>query len=54
MSENDASKRPVELIPSIMERWDERVRAEVPPAAAADEVILRDDLAQMLEVMSKS
>lgn len=53
MSENLASKRLVELIPSIMERWDERVRAEVPPAAAADEIILRDKLAEMLEVMSK-
>jgi hypothetical protein len=53
MADNLASLRLVELIPSIMERWEERVRAEVPPAAASEGVILRDSLAAMLEVMSK-
>ncbi len=53
MSENLAAKRLQELIPTIMARWDERVRAEVPPAADAKKVILRDSLAKMLEVMAK-
>ncbi len=48
MSENLAAKRLQELIPTIMARWDERVRAEVPPAADAKKVILRDSLAKML------
>ena len=53
MPENLAAKRLQELTPTIMARWDERVRAEVPPAADAKKVILRDSLAQMLEVMAK-
>ncbi|MBA2355017.1 MAG: response regulator [Acidobacteria bacterium] len=53
MSDSPAADRLVELIPAIMERWDERVRAEVSAAADSDEIILRDSLAPMLQVMAK-
>jgi signal transduction histidine kinase len=53
MSENLAAKRLVDLIPAIMQRWDDRVRAEVSPAAASAEIVLRDSLAEMLTVMAK-
>ena len=53
MSENLAAKRLVDLIPAIMQRWDDRVRGEVSPAAGAAEMVLRDSLPQMLEVMAK-
>ena len=53
MSENLAAKRLVDLIPAIMQRWDDRVRAEVSPAAGAPQIVLRDSLPQMLEVMAK-
>jgi hypothetical protein len=53
MSENLAAKRLVDLIPAIMQRWDDRVRGEVSPAAEAAEMVLRDSLPQMLEVMAK-
>jgi hypothetical protein len=53
MSENLAAKRLFDLIPAIMQRWDDRVRGEVSPAARAPEIVLRDSLAQMLEVMAK-
>jgi hypothetical protein len=53
MSENFAAKRLRDLIPAIMQRWDDRVRAEVSPAAGAPQIVLRDSLAQMLEVMAK-
>lgn len=42
MSENYAAKRLVDLIPAIMQRWDDRVRAEVSPAAGSTEIVLRD------------
>src|SRR5688572_6499421 len=53
MSENLAAKRLLDLIPAIMQRWDDRVRAEVSPAAWSTELVLRDSLAEMLEVMAK-
>ncbi len=53
MSENLAAKRLHDLIPAIMQRWDDRVRGEVFPAAGTAEIVLRDSLAQMLEVMAK-
>ena len=36
-----------------MQRWDDRVRAEVSPAAGSTEIVLRDSLPQMLQVMAK-
>jgi signal transduction histidine kinase/ActR/RegA family two-component response regulator len=53
MSENPAAKRLVDLIPAIMQRWDDRVRAEVSPAAGSTEIVLRDSIAEMLAVMAK-
>ena len=53
MSENVAAKRLFDSIPAIMQRWDDRVRGEVSPAAGAPRIVLRDSLAQMLEVMAK-
>ena len=53
MSENLAAKRLLDLVPAIMQRWDDRVRAEVSSAAGAAEIVLRDSLPQMLEVMAK-
>lgn len=53
MSENLAANRLVDRIPAIMQRWDDRVRAEVSPAARSSEVVLRDSLVEMLEVMAK-
>ena len=53
MSENLAAKRLVDLIPVIMQRWDDRVRAEVSPAAGSTQVVLRVSLPEMLEVMAK-
>ena len=53
MSENLAARRLLDLIPAIMQRWDDRVRDEVSSAAEASEIVLRDSLAQMLEVMAK-
>ena len=53
MSENLAAKRLVDLIPAIMQRWDDRVRAEVSPAAGSTEIVLRDSIAEMLAVMAK-
>ena len=52
MSENLAAKRLVDLIPAIMQRWDDRVRAEVYPAAGSTEIVLRDSLPEMLQVMA--
>lgn len=53
MSENRAAKRLVDLIPAIMQRWDDRVRAEVSPAAGSAEIVLRDSLAEKLAVMAR-
>jgi hypothetical protein len=53
MSENLAAQRLVNLVPTIMQRWDDRVRGEVSPAAGASEIVLRDSLPQMLQVMAK-
>ena len=53
MSKNLAADRLLTLIPAIMARWDERVRAEVSAAAHSEESILHDSLAPMLEVMAK-
>jgi hypothetical protein len=53
VSENLAAKRLLDLVPAIMQQWDDRVRAEVSPAAGTAEIVLRDSLAQMLEVMAK-
>jgi PAS domain S-box-containing protein len=41
------------LIPEIMRRWDERVRAEIPAAEHQEKSVLHDHLAEMLEVMAK-
>jgi hypothetical protein len=49
MSENLAAKRLLDLIPAIMQRWDDRVRGEVSPAAGLRKTFPRDSLAQMLE-----
>ena len=53
MSDNPAAKRLHTLGPTIIEQWDDRVRAEVRPASASPEIVLRDSLAEMLEVMAK-
>lgn len=53
MSKNPAADSLLALIPAIMARWEQRVRAEVAPATHSDTSILRDDLAPMLEVMAK-
>ena len=53
MSTHSAAARLRALIPDIMSRWDERVRAEVAAATHSDRVILHDSLAPMLEVMAK-
>jgi hypothetical protein len=53
MPENLSSKRLVDLIPAIMQRWDDRVRAEVCPAGESTEIVLRDSLPEMLQVMAK-
>lgn len=42
-----------ELIPAIMNRWDDRVRAEVVAAGSQTEAFLRDSLHLMLEVLAK-
>ena len=52
MPENLAAQRLVDLIPAIMQRWDDRVRVEVSPAAQSAEIVLRDSLPEMLEVMA--
>ena len=41
------------LLPAIMERWDERARAEVSAAEEQDQAFLRDHLVKMLEVLAK-
>jgi len=43
-----------ELVPRIMDRWDERVREEVPAAALQNQVFLRNELVDMLEVLAKN
>jgi signal transduction histidine kinase len=53
MSDNLAAERLHTLGRTIIEQWDVRVRAEVPPASASSEVVLRDSLAEMLEVMAR-
>ncbi len=53
MPENLTAKRLLDLIPAIMQRWDDRVRGEVSPAAAAAEIVLRDSIPEMLQVMAK-
>ena len=53
MPENLSSKRLVDSIPAIMQRWDDRVRVEVSAAAGSTQVVLRDSLVEMLEVMAK-
>src|SRR5690349_25012655 len=40
-------------VPPIMQRWEDRVRAEVPAATEQDEDILRDNLAEIIEVVAK-
>jgi hypothetical protein len=38
---------------AIMQQWEARVRTEVLSSTGLSEVVLRDDLEKMLEVMTK-
>jgi signal transduction histidine kinase len=53
MPDTTTGQRFRELVPAIIQEWDDRVRAEVPAAAPQEQVILRDDLELMLEVVAK-
>src|SRR5688572_984180 len=42
------------LSKEIINRWDDRVRAEVPAATNQERTVLRDSLEDMLEVLAKT